>query len=52
MIAETIATKPGNGVYPLLKKSGRHGSVMDSKAVGRRWTKAVARRTPVPMCWQ
>jgi hypothetical protein len=36
----------------LLKAYGRHGSVREVKAVGRRWTKAVAIRTPVPKCWQ
>ena len=35
----------------MLKKYGKHGSVSDTKAVGRRWTNAVAIRTPVPKCW-
>jgi hypothetical protein len=34
----------------LLKKGGRHGSVREVKAVGRRWTNAVAIKTPVPKC--
>jgi hypothetical protein len=34
----------------LFQKGGRHGSVREEKAVGRRCTKAVAIRTPVPKC--
>jgi hypothetical protein len=34
----------------VLKKYGRHGSVSETNAVGRRWTKAVAMSTPVPKC--
>ena len=49
--AETIATSPARGLYRLLKNLGRHGSVSEVKAVGSRWTKAVAMRTPVPKCW-
>jgi hypothetical protein len=47
-----MAMRPASALYPLLKKCGRHGSVSEVKAVGRRWTKAVAIRTPVPKCWQ
>lgn len=36
----------------MLNAYGRHGSVREVKAVGRRWTKAVANKTPVPKCWQ
>jgi hypothetical protein len=36
--------------YVLLQNRGRHGSVNDTNAVGRRWTKAVAISTPVPKC--
>ena len=34
----------------MFQKCGKHGSVRDWKAVGSRWTKAVAMRTPVPKC--
>jgi phosphoglycerate dehydrogenase-like enzyme len=34
--------------YPWFQNRGRHGSVRETNAVGRRWTKAVAMRTPVP----
>jgi hypothetical protein len=47
---DIIAMKPGIAGYPSFQKGGRHGSVRDSKAVGRRCTKAVAIRTPVPKC--
>jgi len=33
-----------------LQKGGRHGSVKETKAVGRRWQNAVAMSTPVPKC--
>jgi hypothetical protein len=36
--------------YVRLQNRGRHGSVNDTNAVGRRWTKAVAINTPVPKC--
>jgi hypothetical protein len=32
----------------LFQKSGRQGSVRETKAVGSRWMNAVAIRTPVP----
>jgi hypothetical protein len=35
-MAEIMAMRPGKGVYPWLKKYGRHGSVRDEKAVGSR----------------
>jgi hypothetical protein len=34
----------------LFQKCGKHGSVIETNAVGRRWMKAVAIRTPVPKC--
>lgn len=46
-----MATKPASGLYPSLKTYGKQGSVKDMKAVGSRWTKAVAINTPVPKCW-
>lgn len=42
--------RPGIAEYPSFQKRGRHGSVRDSNAVGRRCTKAVAMSTPVPKC--
>ena len=45
-----MAIAPAMGGYDLFQKSGRHGSVRETKAVGRRWMKAVAMRTPVPKC--
>jgi len=42
--------KPAMAGYPWFQKDGRHGSVKELKAVGKRWTKAVAIRTPVPKC--
>jgi len=45
-----MATKPGMGGYISFQNLGRHGSVMDMNAVGRRWINAVAMRTPVPKC--
>src|SRR2546421_1457764 len=47
---EIIAIRPGIAGYTLFQNLGRHGSVIDTKAVGRRCTNAVARRTPVPKC--
>ena len=35
-----------------MKRFGKHGLFNDWKAVGRRCTKAVAIRTPVPKCLQ
>lgn len=43
---------PGRAGYFSVKRSGRHGSLSDAKAVGSRWTKAVAMSTPVPKCLQ
>jgi len=43
-----MAIRPGIAVYLSLQNGGRHGSVKEVKAVGRRWQKAVAMRTPVP----
>jgi len=45
---ETIAIIPGIAGYPWFQNGGRHGSVREMYAVGKRWTKAVAIRTPVP----
>ena len=45
-----MAIRPAIAGYPSFQNEGRHGSVRDTNAVGRRWTKAVAIRTPVPKC--
>jgi len=46
----TMAMKPGMGGYISFQNLGRHGSVIEIKAVGRRCMNAVAMRTPVPKC--
>jgi len=46
----TMAITPAKDSYPSLKNHGRHGSVSDINATGRRCTKAVATNTPVPKC--
>ncbi len=48
MNTASIAISPGVCGYVCVQKSGRHGSVIDRNAVGRRCMKAVARSTPVP----
>lgn len=48
MRTDVIAMRPAIAGYPSFQKEGRHGSVRETKAVGRRWTKAVAIKTPVP----
>ena len=42
------AMAPGIAVYVSVQNSGRHESPSRVKAVGSRWTKAVAMSTPVP----
>jgi hypothetical protein len=51
MKTDIIAIKPGMAGYPLFQNDGRHGSVREVYAVGKRCTKAVAMRTPVPKCF-
>lgn len=46
----TNAIAPGIWGKVRVQKGGRHGSVKEPKAVGSRWTNAVAIRTPVPKC--
>lgn len=41
---------PGMGGYNSFQNRGRHGSVSEINAVGSRWMKAVAIKTPVPKC--
>jgi hypothetical protein len=45
-----MAMKPGIAGYDVFQNGGRHGSVRDMYAVGKRWTNAVAISTPVPKC--
>jgi hypothetical protein len=45
-----MAITPGIGGYPSFHSHGRQGSVREMNAVGNKWTKAVAMRTPVPKC--
>jgi len=47
---DIIAIKPGIARKRSLQNGGRHGSVKETKAVGRRWQNAVAMSTPVPKC--
>jgi hypothetical protein len=44
------ARAPAIAGYVSFQNGGRHGSVRERKAVGRRCTNAVAIKTPVPKC--
>src|SRR5690606_17300665 len=45
-----MAIAPGMAGYCSFQNGGRQGSRREMKAVGTRWTKAVAIKTPVPKC--
>jgi hypothetical protein len=47
---EIMAISPAMGGYCSFQNGGRHGSVSETYAVGKRCTNAVAISTPVPKC--